>query len=150
MPAPTTPSVPRELLPPRGVPQTPDGSDVRPADADVIVTWARRLARGNEAGAAELFALPMRFQNATPVLTVDTPRERLAVQMSLSCGARVTKLEGAGRYVVVSFVLKGRPRGQRSCSGTARSVVRVQGGRIAEWYRIVEDQVEPGELGETV
>ena len=149
-PGPGPGAIPQELLPPRGVPQAPTGTAVDRGDAEVITTWARRLARGNERGAASLFALPMKFQNATPVLTIDTPRERLAIQVSLSCGARVTKLEGAGRYVIASYVLKGRPGGQRSCSGSAKSAIRVAAGRIVEWYRVVDEQVAPGDLGDTV
>jgi hypothetical protein len=142
------PGVPPALALPRSVPRRPDGSPVDPGDAAVIRRWARTLARGDERGAARLFALPSRFQNGTPVLEVRTRPERLAVQASLSCGARVTGLRGAGAYVVVRFALQGRPGGEPSCSGDASSVLRVQDGRITEWYRLFE--LDPSTLGDPV
>ena len=74
-------------------------------------TGSRRCAAATSRRAAHYFALPSKFQNATPVLTVNTEQERIAVNMSLSCGAVATAMGGAGAYTIVKFRLTKRPGG---------------------------------------
>jgi hypothetical protein len=138
----TTPArSPLEL--PRKVPDRATG----PADAAstrVIRRWLAALNRGDVTRAAHFFALPSKFQNTgTPVLTVDSERERIAVNLSLTCGARPIETGGAGRYTIVTFRLIDRPGGDcgTGTGGTARGAILVAGGRIREWYRLPD---EPG------
>lgn len=150
-PAPPPPAaVPPELEPPRHVPRTGDGRPAEAAQAGVIRRWAAALRRGDLPGAARLFALPSRFQNATPVLTIDSARERLAIHRALPCGGLPLRMERAGRFTVVLFRLTERPGGR--CAGgtgnTARSAIRVSGGRIVEWYRLLEPPARPPVAGE--
>jgi hypothetical protein len=143
--------LPPELLPPNGVPTRGDGSTVEPGDLAVIRRWAATLRRGDVPGAARLFALPSRFQNGTPVLDIDSPRERLAIHASLTCGATVERAQGARGYVVTTFRFTERPGGDCAggVGGTGRCAIRVEDGRIVEFYRLPEgagaQQVDPGE-----
>ena len=110
----------------------------------MIRRWLAALNRGDIERAARFFALPSKFQNVgTPVLTVDSERERIAVNLSLTCGARAIEMGGAGPYTIVTFRLVERPGGDcaNGAGATARGAIRVARGRITEWYRLPD---EPG------
>ena len=72
------------------------------------------------------------------MLTVSTERERIAVNMSLSCGAVATAMGGAGAFTIVKFRLTKRPGGVcgSGVGGTARGAIRVEQRLIKEWYRL--------------
>jgi hypothetical protein len=75
------------------------------------------------------------------VLTIDTPIEKIAIQESLPCGARIKEAGGPAPFVVLVFVLTER-RGGDCGSGvghTARGAIRVAHGQIVEWYRLPDD-----------
>jgi hypothetical protein len=134
------------ILPPHHVPRHGSG----PADPDaarVIRGWLRALRRGDIARAASYFAIPSRFQNGTPVLTLDTRTEVLAVNISFPCGAVATRLESAGPFTLVRFRLTSRVNGDcRGAEGhTTGGAIRVAGGHIREWYRLYDaDEAKPG------
>ena len=139
-PGPTPPVSDLDLPP--GVPDESTG----PATADarrVINSWLKALRHGDIKRAAHYFALPSKFQNATPVLTVNTEDERIAVNVSLSCGAVATRMGGAGVYTIVTFRLTKRPGGNcgTGVGGKARGAIRVERRHIKEWYRLPD---EPG------
>jgi hypothetical protein len=126
-----------ELDPPLSVPDRATG----PARAEarrVINAWLRALRHGEVKRAAHYFALPSKFQNATPVLTVDSEAERIAVNLSLPCGATAREMGGAGAYTIVTFKLTKRPGADcgTGVGGTARGAIRVERSRIKEWYRL--------------
>jgi hypothetical protein len=138
----TTPARSPLDLPPN-VPRRATGPADR-ASTRVIRRWLAALNRGDVTRAAHYFALPSKFQNiGTPVLTVDSERERIAVNLSLTCGARAIAAGGAGRYTIVRFRLIERPGGEcgAGAGGTARGAILVARGRIREWYRLPD---EPG------
>ena len=145
-PASTQPkAAPNPLDPPANVPQQATGK----ADAEsarVIRAWARTLRRGQVEKAARYFSLPSKFQNATPVLTIDIPAERIAVNQALPCGAVPIKLGSAGVFTIVTFRLVERRGGDCSAAAgaKARSAIRVADGHIREWYRLPD---EPGGNG---
>jgi hypothetical protein len=123
-------------LPP-GVPDRATG----PAEAQsrrVINAWLRALRRGEVTRAAHYFALPSKFQNATPVLTIDSERERIAVNLSLPCGTKAIAMGGARAYTIVTFKLTKRPGGDcgNGVGATARGAIRVEHRKITEWYRL--------------
>jgi hypothetical protein len=131
-----------DLALPPNVPDRPTG----PAAAEsrrVINAWLRALRRGDVKRAAHYFALPSKFQNVTPVLTVDSERERIAINLSLPCGAKAVDMGAAGPYTIVTFKLTKRPGGDcgSGVGGTARGAIRVERGKIKEWYRLPD---EPG------
>jgi hypothetical protein len=145
-PATTRPKAgPNPLDPPANVPQQATGQ----ADAEsvrVIKAWARTLRQGRVEKAARYFSLPSKFQNATPVLTIDIPAERVAVNEALPCGAVPIKLGSAGAFTIVTFKLVKRTGGVcgAAVGAKARSAIRVAGGQIREWYRLPD---QPGGNG---
>ena len=129
-----------DLALPKRVPDRATGPADR-ASARVIRRWLRALDRGDVRGAARYFALPSKFQNTgTPVLHIDSEIERIAVNMSLTCGARAERTGGAGAYTIVLFRLIDRPGPGGGCGtgtgATARGAILVSRGRIREWYRL--------------
>jgi hypothetical protein len=121
----------------------------------VIRRWLRALDRGDVRRAAHYFALPSRFQNSgTPVLHIDSEEERIAVNLSLTCGARAEKTGGAGPYTIVQFRLVERSGPGGGCGtgvgATARGAILVSGGLIREWYRLPDEPAPaaaPGSSG---
>jgi hypothetical protein len=77
------------------------------------------------------------------VLTVHNEQERIAVNVSLSCGAVATQMGAAGVYTIVTFRLTERKGGNcgTGVGGKARGAIRVERRHIKEWYRLPD---EPG------
>jgi len=140
----TQPSVPSDLALPDKVPLRATGPADR-ASTRVIRRWLAALDSGQITRAAHFFALPSIFQNTgTPVLHIDSEPERIAINMSLTCGARAEKTGGAGAYTIVVFRLIERPGPGGGCGGgtgaTARGAILVYAGLIREWYRLPDDE----------
>jgi hypothetical protein len=132
------------LDPPESIPDRATGPATKEA-RQVITAWLRALRHGDVERAARYFALPSKFQNATPVLTVHTKRERIAINLSLPCGAKARKMGAAGAYTIVTFELTKRPGADcgTGVGGTARGAIRVERRHIKEWYRLPD---EPSDL----
>jgi hypothetical protein len=153
---PSTPAEPSgSLAIPRRVPRQATGP-ADPASERVIRAWLAALRGGDVRRAARYFALPSTFQNGTPVLTIDTELERVAVNEALPCGAKAISTGGAGEFTVLVFELVRRP-GADCGPGTgnrARGAIRVAGGRIREWYRLPDtpgaDQPAPPAAGPAI
>jgi hypothetical protein len=122
---------------PRRVPREGTGAS-DPGARRVIRAWLDALNHDDIERAASYFALPSKFQNGTPVLTVDSQVERIAVNLALPCGAKATRMRGAGTFTIVTFRLIDRPGGEcgQGVGGRARGAIRVAKGKIAEWYRL--------------
>ena len=136
-------TVPPDLALPAGVPQRATGPAQR-TSVRVIRRWLRALDRGDVRRAARYFALPSTFQNTgTPVLHIDSEEERIAVNLSLSCGARAERTGGAGPYTIVLFRVVERTGAGGGCGSgvgaTARGAILVSGGLIREWYRLPDE-----------
>ena len=139
----STQPLPDDLALPPNVPRRATGPADR-ASTRVIRRWLQALDRGDVRRAAHYFALPSKFQNTgTPVLHIDSEEERIAINLSLTCGARAEKTGGAGPYTIVLFRLIERPGPGGGCGsgtgGTARGAILVAGGRNQEWYRLPDD-----------
>lgn len=135
----SSPPAPAPGQPPRTVPRAGTG----PAGAEarrVVRRWLAALTRGDVVAAAEVWALPARFQNTTDVLTIDTEIERLAINASLPCGGRATKVEGTrtASFVLVTIRLRTRPGGGPAefCDGEVVSAIQVRDGRITALFRL--------------
>jgi hypothetical protein len=130
------PAPPAERAGPAPTPAGP----ADPAAVRVIRTWVRELREGDVAAAARTFADGALVQNATPVLRLGSFAERKAfLDAAFPCGARVADARAARRgFTVVRFTLTQRVGG--SCpgpgGGSAYAAIRVQGGKIREWYRL--------------
>lgn len=136
-------TVPPDLALPADIPQRATGPAKR-TSVRVIRRWLRALDRGDVRRAARYFALPSKFQNTgTPVLHIDSEEERIAVNLSLSCGARAERTGGAGPYTIVLFRLVERTGPGGGCGSgvgaTARGAILVAGGLIREWYRLPDE-----------
>ncbi|MDX6691878.1 MAG: hypothetical protein QOG15_3335 [Solirubrobacteraceae bacterium] len=110
-----------------------------PARAKVIRAWADALRSGHVGAASAQWGVPSKIQNATPLLVLHDRSDVRAFNDSLPCGAIVTGTRGAPRdFTIVTFQLTSRPGGAcGSGSGnTARTAIRVLGGKIVEWYRL--------------
>ena len=131
-----------DLALPPGVPDASTGPAATAARR-VINDWLKALRHGDVKRAAHYFALPSKFQNATPVLTVHSEEERIAINVSLPCGAVATEMGGAGVYTIVTFRLTKRRGGDcgTGVGGKARGAIRVERRHIKEWYRLPD---EPG------
>jgi hypothetical protein len=144
-PARTAPADPNaDLKLPAHVPRRARGP-ADPAAVRVIARWLRALRSGDERRAARFWADGSKFQNATPVLTIDSAIEKLAIQKSLPCGAKIKKANGPAPFVVLVFTLTNRPGSLcGSAAGhSARGAIRVAHGHIAEWYRLPDDPRQP-------
>ena len=141
----TDPTPPAPELPAR-VPRRARGP-ANAASVRVIRSWLAALNRGEVRRAARYFALPSKFQNGgTPVLTIDSERERIAINESLPCGGRAIKTgDGGAGFVIVTFRLRDRPGGDcgSGTGGTARGAIRIVAGRISEWYRLPDAPGDP-------
>jgi len=138
-----TQTIPPDLQLPPNVPLRATGP-ASTASTRVIRRWLAALDRGDLLRAAHFFALPSKFQNSgTPVLHIDNEDERIAVNLSLSCGAKAEKTGGAGAYTIVQFRLTERKGPGGGCGagvgGTARGAILVHGGLIREWFRLPDD-----------
>jgi hypothetical protein len=146
-----TQSVPPDLALPPDIPQRATGPAKRES-VRVIRRWLRALDRGDVRSAAHYFALPSKFQNTgTPVLHIDSEEERIAVNLSLTCGARAERTGGAGPYTIVLFRLVERTGPGGGCGSgvgaTARGAILVSGGLIREWYRLPDEPAPPAAPG---
>ena len=127
------------ILPPRNIPRR--GTErADPQAARVIRAWLTALRHGHIRRAASYFAIPSKFQNGTPVLTLDSTIEVLAVNVSLPCGAVATSMRAAGEFTIVRFRLTERTNGDcRGAAGnTTGGAIRVARGKIREWYRLYD------------
>src|SRR3954453_1254775 len=149
----TTPtqSVPSDLQLPKEGPQRAPGPASR-SSTRVIRRWLAALDRGDVARAAHYFALPSKFQNSgTPVLHIDSEDERIAVNLSLTCGARAERTGGAGAYTIVLFRLVERTGPGGGCGtgvgATARGAILVSGGLIRGGYPPPDEPAPPAAPG---
>ena len=124
----------------------------RAADADqaaVIRAWSGAMRAGDTTAASALWAVPAKVQNGTPVLTLPDRAHVLIFNEALPCGSVVTATGGAARGFTITTFRLTRRKGADCGSGTgnsARTAIRVRGGKIAEWYRLPDDPDAPGLL----
>src|SRR4051794_3587592 len=114
----------------------------------VVRRWADTLRKGDVAGAAELFALPARVANGTPLLTLRSRGQVRGFNRALPCGARVLSTTPHHGYVIAEFRLTDRsgPGAVPHCPGRghrAATAFKVVSGHITEWRRVPM----PGEGG---
>jgi len=129
---------------PARVPLRASSTPAPAADLKVVRAWFGRLAAGDPEGAARLFATPARFQNVDAIIRVRDYADAIAVTATLPCGAALRKTTGANGYVVYDAVLTERPGGScgTGAGGRVRGAIRVEHGRITEWYRLPD--TDPG------
>ena len=117
------------------------------ADLAVVTAWADTLRRGDVAGAAAKFALPIVVANGFTPIRLRTREQARIFNRALPCGAKVTDAEAAPhRFIIVTFTLTERP-GRGSCGtgtgNTARTAFRVRDGLITDWLRVPDGESVP-------
>lgn len=138
------PGTPLEL--PAGVPLKPTRTADR-SQASVVRRWARALREGDIAAASALWAVPSKVQNGTPVLTLSSRRDVRIFNGTLPCGSIVIAAGAAGEDFTIATVHLTERKGARcdaAAGAIARTAIRVQDGRISEWYRLPDDPDAPG------
>jgi hypothetical protein len=105
----------------------------------VIRGWLVAIRRGDARKAASYFAVGARVQNGGPPRTLDDPAILLAWNATLPCGAVLIGIHPrTDGFVIADFRLTDR-KGSSCGDGlgaTAHSAIRVDHGRITDWYRL--------------
>ena len=119
------------------------GSHPRSA-GDVARAWSAALDRGDDEGAARLFAPGAQIvQNGSIVL--ETHGDALRWNEALPCGGSITSvtLRGAGEVLVV-FKLTQRPRHRCDAPGSkAAALFTVHNGKIVLWHQTTVPEQNP-------
>jgi hypothetical protein len=156
-PAPSTPTTPPstptpqpdprdllDLLVPEGVPTAP-GGPADEADLAVVERWLTALTKGDIAAAADTFADGTLVQNLRPPMRLADRADRLAFNRQFPCGAEIVDASSVKGYLVVTYRLTDRV--DSPCDGPggrAAGTIKVEGGKMTEWYRL-PDPAEQGE-----
>ena len=131
---------------PRRVPRRHTGP-ADPPEIKVIRLWSEALRRSDVATASGFWGIPATVQNGTPVTRLRTAAEVRAFNGSLPCGALLVSALGArAGFTIATFKLTRRP-GVECGSGIgrhARTAMRVDGGKIVEWYRLPDPDAPAG------
>ncbi len=115
------------------------------SDERVIRAWTDELRRGDEAAAANRFALPAVVANGTKPLELTTRAQIRAFQDSLTCGAVLVDSEPHHGLTIARFRLTDRPGGDcgDGVGGYAAAAFEIKGGRIVRWLRIEDPATAP-------
>jgi len=109
-------------------------------DARVIRAWSDALRAGDVDRATRYFSLPSVVQNGGLPLRLSTARQVRVFNVLLPCGARLLRIQAAGRYTLAEFALTQRTgAGGGRCDGTGAkgaTAFRISHGKILEWRRI--------------
>jgi hypothetical protein len=130
---------------PADVPSEPTGK-ADPAQVKVIRAWSAALRKGDVAAASAQWAVPSKVQNGSPVLTLASRSDVRIFNGALTCGSVVTATGGAKGGFTIATVRLTQRKGADCGTGTghsARTAIRVRGGKIVEWYRLPDDPNAP-------
>ena len=110
------------------------------ADAEIVIRrWLAALREADFERAARYFSVPVRVQSGN---RVEELRSRSLIESwnrSLPCGAVLERLRPRrGGFVLATLQLTDRAGSTcgSGTSGRARTAIRVEGGRIREWYSL--------------
>ena len=107
---------------------------------EVVRAWSDALNRGDDAGAAALFASGARVIQGDSELRLAGRPDALAWNRGLPCSGTITALETKGEVVTAVFSLADRPGHTCDAPGVkAETVFRVHEGKIALWHEIASE-----------
>ncbi len=132
------------LLVPKGVPTEADGQPADPEDLAVVKRWLRALSQGDIQAAAGTFADGTVVQNLQPPMRLPDRQARIAFNEQFPCGAEIVDASSVKGYLVVTYRLTDRV--DSPCDGpggTAAGTIKVEGGKMTEWYRLPDPPQEP-------
>ena len=145
LPAPTPdPQDPLDQLIPRNVPRVANGRPADPAELAVVQRWLKALQRGDVSSAADTFADGAIVQNTLPPARLPDRAARLAFNRGFPCGAELVDASSVRAFLVVTYRLTDRT-GSRcdGPGGTAAGAIKVEGGKMTEWYRLPDPPQAP-------
>ncbi len=134
-----------KLLVPKGVPTSADGQPADPGDLKVVKRWLAALTEGDIPAAADTFADGTVVQNLTPPMRLADRAARVAFNEQFPCGAEIVDASSVKGYLVVTYRLT--DRADSPCDGPggkAAGTIKVEGGKMTEWYRLPDP---PGDDG---
>lgn len=129
------------LLVPRGVPQQADGQPANKAELVVVKRWLAALTLGDIGAAADTFADGAVVQNLQPPAILRDRAARLAFNDGFPCGAEVVTASSVKGYLVLTYRLTDRKTS--ACDGpggTAAGAIKVEDGKMTEWYRLPDPE----------
>ncbi len=138
-----------ELLVPEGVPTTAKGEPADAQDLAVVERWLAALTLGDIPAAADTFADGAVVQNLQPPIRLTDRALRIRFNDGFPCGAELSSASSVKGYLVVTYRLTDRK--SSPCDGpggSAAGTIKVEGGKMTEWYRLPNppagDEEEPG------
>jgi hypothetical protein len=120
------------------------GPGVPASAVTVIAGWADALRHGQQERAAAYWAHPSAMVNGPDasgriaVIHIDSDRDALIADRTLSCGATLVHTTRRGVYVRAAFTLSirtGPGADSSGCSGPASVDFLIRSGRIVRWLR---------------
>ena len=134
------------LLVPKGVPTEANGEPADPQQLAVVERWLRALTQGDVGAAAETFADGAVVQNLQPPMRLPDRAAREAFNRQFPCGAEIVDSSSVKGYLVVTYRLTDRVDSRcDGPGGKAAGTIRVEGGRMTEWYRLPDPAGPPEE-----
>lgn len=138
-PKPTDPGQQKllRLLVPKGVPTSAKGQPADPGDLAVVKRWLAALTNGDIPAAADTFADGAVVQNFQALQRLRNRGERIAFNAGFPCGAELSTASSVRGYLVVTYRLTDRKdSGCDGPGGSASGSIKVEHGRMTEWYRL--------------
>lgn len=143
-PAPRNERDPLSLVAPKGVPTEPGGQPADPEDLAVVKRWLAALTRGNFDAAADTFADGTVVQNLGPPMRLPDRAARIAFNEQFPCGAEIVDASSVKGFLVVTYRLTDRVDSRcDGPGGKAAGTIKVEGGRMTEWYRLPDPPQGP-------
>ena len=132
------------LLVPKGVPTEAGGQPADREDLAVVRRWLAALTQADIAAAADTFADGTVVQNLQPPMRLPDRAARIAFNEQFPCGAEIVDASSVKGYLVVTYRLTDRV--DSPCDGPggkAAGTIKVEGGKMTEWYRLPDPPQEP-------
>lgn len=130
-----------KLLVPKGVPTQANGQKADEADLVVVKRWLAALTLGDIGKAADTFADGAVVQNLQPPVILKNRAARLAFNEAFPCGAEIVTASTVKGYLIVTYRLTDRE--ESPCDGpggSAAGAIKVEKGKMTEWYRLPDPQ----------
>ena len=124
-------------LVPEGVPFRSTGAAADPEQLKVVQRWLAALTNADLEAAADTFADGAVVQNLTAPLKLTDRAARIGFNRTFPCGAEASAASSVKGYLIVVYRLTDRKgSGCDGPGGSAASTIKVEKGRMTEWYRL--------------
>jgi limonene-1,2-epoxide hydrolase len=122
-----------------------EGDTAKPATPEQIVrAWSAALNRGDDRGAAELFADGARITQGDVQYTLPDRGGRLEFNSGLPCSGEIVDLHASGGEVTATFELGERTDHRCDAPGARTTAVfTIRGGRIVAFRQLLAPEQGP-------